>query len=101
MNLRNWSKGHTLGMLLGIITPLLIVPVLILFLSWVQDYEFSYLWKKFGFDEQYRVRMITLSIIANLGWFYFFLNRSKWDYGMGIILGSIALAPYIIYVKFF
>lgn len=101
MNLRNWSKGHTLGMLLGIITPLLVVPLLMLFLSWVQDYDFSFLWRKLGFDQQYRVRMITLSIIANLFWFYYFLNRSKWDYGMGIILGSIALAPYIIYIKFF
>lgn len=101
MSLRKWSKGHTIGLILGIITPLLIVPLLILFLSWVQDYDFDYLWRKFDFDAQYRVRMITLSIIANLLWFYYFLNRSKWDFGMGVILGSIALAPYIIYIKFF
>ncbi|MCJ8291567.1 MAG: hypothetical protein HRT58_17935 [Crocinitomicaceae bacterium] len=101
MSLRKWSRGHTFGILLGIITPLLVVPLLILFLSWAQDYDFNYLWRKFTLNGPYRVRMITLSIIANLFWFYFFLNRSKWDLGMGVILGSIALAPYIIYIKFF
>lgn len=101
MNLKKWSRGHTLGMLLGLITPLVVVPILILFLSWVQDYEFAYLWRKFSINAPYRVRMITLSIIANLFWFYYFLNRSKWDYGMGVILGSILFAPYVVYIKFF
>jgi len=101
MNLRNWSKGHTLGMFLGIITPLIVVPILLLILSWVQNYDYSFLWRKFTYNAPYRVGIITVSIIANLFWFYYFLNRSKWDYGMGIILGSIALAPYILYVKFF
>ena len=101
MSLRNWTLGHTYGLLLGIVTPLLVVPLLILFLSWVQDYDFSYLWHKFTANGPYRIKMITLSIIANLFWFYFFLNRSKWGFAMGVILGSIALAPYIIYIKFF
>lgn len=101
MSLRKWSKGHTFGMLLGILTPLVVIPLLILFLSWVQNYDFSHLWREFNISDQYRVRMITLSIIANLFWFYYFLNRSKWDYGMGVILGSVVYAPYIIYIKFF
>ena len=101
MNLRKWSKGHTFGMLLGIVTPLLVVPILLLALSYIQDYDFSFLWRKFTLNSPYRVQMITISIIANLIWFYYFINRSKWDHGMGIILGSIALAPYIVYVKFF
>jgi hypothetical protein len=88
-------------MLLGIITPIIVVPLLILILSWVQDYDYSFLWRKFVYNSPYRVRMITLSIIANLFWFYYFLNRSKWDYGRGVIIGSIAFAPYIIYIKFF
>ncbi len=101
MSLRNWSKGHTFGMLLGIITPILCVPILLLLLSWLQDYDFNYLCHKFTSNGPYRVKMLTLSIIVNLLWFYYFLNRSKWEYGMGVILGSIAFAPYVIYIKFF
>ena len=101
MNLRKWSKGHTFGMLLGIVTPLLVVPILLLALSYIQDYDFSFLWRKFTLNSPYLVQMITISIIANLIWFYYIINRSKWDHGMGIILGAIALAPYIVYVKFF
>lgn len=101
MSLRKWTSGHTFGMLLGIITPILFIPILILLLSWIQDYDYNYLWHKVTSNGPYRIKMLTISIIANLLWFYYFLNRSKWDYGMGIILGSIAFAPYVIYIKFF
>jgi hypothetical protein len=101
MKLRNWSLKHTQGMLLGLVTPLVIFPLVLLFMSWVQDYYFEQVWNKFMYNSHYRIKIITISIIANLGWFYLFLNREKFNFAMGIILGSMLYAPYVIYVKFF
>ena len=44
--------------------------------------------------------MLTISIISNLGWFYLFLNKEIYDIAMGIIIGSLMFAPYIIFIKF-
>lgn len=101
MNLRKWSLDHTKGLLLGIITPLIILPLVLLVVGWTQDYYFEQLWSKFVINNPYRIKMITISIIANLGWFYFFLNKERFNFAMGIILGSLIYAPYIIYIKFF
>lgn len=101
MNLRKWTWDHTKGMALGLITPLLFVPLVLLAISWMQDYYFEMIWNKFSFNTQYRIKIITISIIANLIWFYFFLNRERFNVAMGVILGSILYAPYVIYIKFF
>jgi len=101
MNLRNWSMDHTKGLLLGIITPLVFIPIVLLLISWMQDYYFEQLWSKFSFNVHYRVKIMTIAIIANLIWFYLFLNRERWNLAMGVILGSICFAPYIIYLEFF
>jgi hypothetical protein len=101
MNLRKWSMDHTKGLLLGIITPLVILPLVLLVIGWTQDYYFEQLWSKFTYNNPYRIKMITISIIANLGWFYLFLNKERFNFAMGIILGSLVYAPYIIYIKFF
>lgn len=101
MNLRNWSIDHTKGVLLGILLPLIVLPLVLLVISWTQDYYFEQLWKKFTLNNAYRIKMLTISIIANLGLFYYFLNKERFNFAMGIILGSLVFAPYIIYIKFF
>lgn len=92
---------HTKGLLIGIVTPLVFIPVVILIISWLQNYYFAQLWYKFNLNDQYHVKIITISIISNLIWFYFFLNKEKFNIAMGVILGTIAYAPYILYIKFF
>jgi hypothetical protein len=101
MNLKKWSIDHTKGMLLGVLTPLIILPLVLLIVGWAQEYYFEQLWSKFTINKPYRIKMITISIIANLGWFYFFLNKERFNFAMGIILGSFIFAPYIIFIKFF
>lgn len=101
MNLRNWSMDHTKGLLLGIITPLLVIPLVIFIIALSQDYYFEYLWNKFTLSGPYRIKIMTISIIANLVWFYLFLNKERYNIAMGVILGSICFAPYIVYIKFF
>lgn len=101
MNLRNWSKDHMKGMLIGMITPLVFIPLVLLFISWMQGYYFERLWTEFNYRTSYQIKIITISIISNLIWFYVFLNKEKWNYAMGVILGSLLYAPYVVYIKFF
>lgn len=101
MNLRKWTMDHTKGLLIGIFTPIIFIPLVILIISWLQNYYFEQLWRKFTFNDQYQIKIITISIISNLIWFYFFLNKERFNIAMGVILGTIAFAPYILYIKFF
>lgn len=101
MNLRKWSMDHTKGLLLGVVTPLLFIPLVLLVIAFSQNYDFEFLWYKFHLNGPYRIQIVTISIIANLVWFYIFLNKERYNFAMGIILGSVLYAPYIIYIKFF
>lgn len=92
---------HTKGLLLGILVPILFIPIVLVALTWIQDYYFTQLWTKFRYNNPYQIKIITLSIISNLGLFYYFLNRERYNLAMGIILGSLVFAPYIVYIKFF
>lgn len=101
MSLRNWSRDHFIGMIFGILTPIILMPLVIYLWAVWQDYTFEFMWRDFKIMTDSRIKIITLSIIFNLIWFYRFLNKEKWQRAMGVILGSIAFAPYIVYIKFF
>ncbi len=101
MNLRNWSRGHTFGLLIGLISPLLVVPLIILLYALIKDFYFIQLWNKFVNNPLTAGKFISLAIILNLLWFYLFLNREKYPFAMGIILGTILYLPYILYVNVF
>ena len=101
MNLRNWSRGHTFGLLIGLISPLLVVPLIILLYALIKDFYFIQLWNKFVNNPLTTGKFISLAIILNLLWFYLFLNREKYPFAMGIILGTILYLPYILYVNVF
>jgi len=100
MNLRNWSIAHTKGLILGLLSPLIFIPIVILMLSWVQNFQFQQMWHMFTLDPMTRSKIISIAIISNLAWFYTFLNREKYGIAMGVIVGTIGFLPYIIYVNF-
>jgi hypothetical protein len=101
MNLRNWTKNHTYGLIIGIISPLIFIPLVILMLSWIENFQFSQLMSKFMNASIVRSKIISIAIISNLIWFYLSLNREKWGLAMGIIVATILFLPYILYVNFF
>jgi len=101
MNLRKWSRDHTIGVLLGIVTPFVILPLVVYLWGAYQGYNFEYMWGQFLNFYQPRIQMLTLSIIANLFWFYRYLNKERYNVAMGVIVGSLLFGPYIVYVKFF
>lgn len=100
MNLRNWTKNHTYGLIIGIISPLIFIPMVILMLSWIENFQFSQLMSKFMNASIVRSKIISIAIISNLIWFYLSLNREKWGLAMGIIVATMLFLPYILYVNF-
>lgn len=99
MNFRNWSWEHTKGLLVGLFSPIVFVPLIIVIMAEFQNYPFEYLWKQFLNMDMVRSKFLSLAIIANLLWFYLCLNREKWGLAMGIIAGTILYLPYVLYVN--
>lgn len=100
MNLRNWTAAHTKGLVIGLLSPIIFIPIVMFLLAWMQDFHFSQLWHKFEFDQMIRSKIMSIAIISNLLWFYLSINRDKYGLAMGIIIGTICYLPYILYVNF-
>ncbi|NRA12119.1 MAG: hypothetical protein HRT57_09220 [Crocinitomicaceae bacterium] len=95
------TKQHGLGVLIGVVSPLVFIPIVIFIFSWIQNFSFGRLWSDFkGFDAM-QVKVITVALLSNLIWFYMTLNREFFNIGRGIIIATFLFAPYIVYVKFF
>ncbi|MFA7273820.1 MAG: hypothetical protein WC044_08120 [Crocinitomicaceae bacterium] len=101
MNLRQWNRNHTLGLLVGIVLPILFIPVIIAFMAWAQNFYFQQLWFKFFNSSAVMSKILTLAILANLGVFYVYLNREKYHFAAGIIVGSLLYLPVVVYFLFF
>lgn len=94
-----WNVRVTAGMVIGALSPLVIVPLTMLIIAWAQNFYFSVLWSKFFSDLAIMSKFISLSIIPNLVWFYVFLNKERYDLARGIIIGSALHLPFILYVN--
>ncbi len=92
MNLRNWSRLHTYGLLLGIATTLVFVPILSLLFDAFDNPQYWFLHEAKG-------KLISLASIANLAWFHWFIKTKKTDLAMGIILATFINFIMIVYLK--
>lgn len=95
----SWNARVTVGTVIGVVSPLIIVPITMLVIAWAQNFYFSVLWSKFFSDLAVMSKFLSLSIIPNLVWFYFFLNKERYDLARGIIIGSALHLPFILYVN--
>ena len=95
-----WTVSHTIGLIIGVIFPFLALPLVVFLLSQVENLSFDYLWEQFLNLSVVKSKYISLSLIFNLLFFYFFLNKEKYDLAKGIIAGTILYFPYILYVNF-
>jgi hypothetical protein len=100
MKLREWSKQHTIGLLIGLATTLICIP-LIMFILGQMDYRpFSTMWFKFRISNAEKTRIISLASIGNLFWFHRFLKQEKYNTAYGVIAGTIIFLLVILYLKF-
>ncbi|OUT70455.1 MAG: hypothetical protein CBB76_05970 [Crocinitomicaceae bacterium TMED16] len=97
----NFNKQLLLGTLIGILTPILFLPVLILFLSLSKGIDFEVIWSQISSNNMNTSKYLSLAMIVNLLWFYYFLNKEQYHLTRGIILGMICFAPYMVYIYFF
>lgn len=94
-----WNSKRTVGLIIGVVSPFVVVPLIILLISWSQNFYFNVLWHKFTSNMIAQSRFISLAIIPNLLWFYLFLNKERYDIARGIIIGSALFIPFIVYVN--
>lgn len=100
MNSKSWTKEHTYGLLIGLATVIVAIPLVIFILSLVQGFSFKYLFKEFFISSTHKTKDISLACIANLLWFHFFLRREKWSYAYGVIAATFVFLFIIVYYKF-
>ena len=93
------TKEHVLGFLIGVLSPVLFLPIIVFSLSQSRHTEFSYLWGQLTNSVEYLSRYLSLGLIPNLLWFYLFLNKEKYSYTRGIIFGMLIYAPFMVYVN--
>lgn len=96
----NWNSRITVGVVIGALSPIILIPITMLIIAWAQNFYFSVLWNQFFIDLSVMSKFISLSIIPNLIWFYLFLNKERYDLARGIIIGSALFLPFILYVNF-
>jgi hypothetical protein len=93
------TKEHVLGFLVGVLSPILFLPIIVFILAQSRHTEFSYLWNQLLNSVEYLSRYLSLGLIPNLLWFYLFLNKEKYAYTRGIIFGMLIYAPFMVYVN--
>jgi hypothetical protein len=93
------TKEHVLGFFIGVLSPIVFLPVIVFVLSQSRQTEFSYLWSQVNDSVEYLSRYLSLGLIPNLLWFYLFLNKEKYAYTRGIIFGMLIYAPFMVYVN--
>lgn len=100
MNLRNWGKQHTIGLLIGIATTFVCLFIVMYILAKTDSTTFSDMWRKFKFFSAWQSKIISLAAIGNLIWFHLFMRDQKWNYGMGIIMATVLNLILILLIKF-
>lgn len=100
MNLRRWTKEHTIGVVLGIITPIIFIPIVIWIYTLLEHLTFSKLWDLFKILNDIKGKFISLACIANLGWFHLSLKKNNYNRAMGLILATMLYLIIILYYKF-
>lgn len=100
MNLKTWSKQHTYGLIIGILTTAAAIPLILLILSVWDNQSFSRMWFRFTLISNEKARIISLASIANLIWFHTYLNKEKYPFAMGVIMATVINLIVIVYYKF-
>jgi hypothetical protein len=95
-----YSKETLMGILIGLVSPLIFLPLVWFILGQAQHVSVQYMWLQFDMNDMIKSKHLSLALISNLIWFYYFLNREKYMVTRGLILGMLVYAPYMLYIFF-
>lgn len=98
-NSKNGGIGW--GLLIGLVSPWIIMPLFIFVFSNIESVSFERLWYDFLHINKTMSRILSLCMIGNLIWFYLFLNKERYGIAKGIILGTLIYFPLFIYLIYF
>lgn len=93
-----WSKQHTIGFLLGIVTIIIAVPVVALILYYFRGN--TAIWRNLTFYHAVQAQVLSLASIPNLLWFHRFLKKEKWNLGYGVIYATIINFIVVMIIKY-
>lgn len=101
MNLRNWSKEHTKGLILGLLTIGVGIFIIIWFFSLKNGLSYAENFHRFTFLHEFTAKVISLAALGNLPWFHFLsLKRGNWALGQGVIIATVIDLLIMILFKF-
>ena len=95
------KKTHVIGWGIGLFSPIVFLPIVLLILTLIKHVSYGYLWEQFIVFPEYTSKYLSLALISNLLWFYIFLNRENYEITRGIIFAMICFIPYMLYVNLF
>lgn len=100
----NWTKfdKKSIGLLIGVLAPVLGFLLYGLFYSWEFNTSLSYFINTvFLGTKSYQSPIISLSLIADLGVFFLALKVKCNKTAQGIVYALMLYAPVVIYLRFF
>jgi hypothetical protein len=97
---QNLNKQFFIGLAIGALSPLICLPIIVFVLAQSYGQSFIYLWHQTLNFPDFLSRYLSLGLIGNLAWFYYFLNREKYFQTRGIVFGMLLYAPFMVYVNF-
>ncbi|MFM7473940.1 MAG: hypothetical protein ACKO00_08520 [Crocinitomicaceae bacterium] len=93
-----FTKKTLIGMLIGLVSPLVFLPIIWFILGQAQNSSWEYMKLQFEMSDMIKSKHISLALISNLIWFYYFLNKEKYLITRGLILGMLIYAPFMLYI---
>lgn len=100
----NWTKfdKKRIGLLIGVLAPVLGFLLYGLFYSWEFNTSLSYFTNNvFLGTKSYQSPIISLSLIADLGVFFLMLKVKCNKAAQGVVYALMLYTPVVIYLRFF
>lgn len=90
------TKEFAFGVLVGLISPFVFLPLVIQLMVWIEHHQFSLLWDQFFIDRSAHTKLLSMSIVSNLIWFYLALNN-RINFSRGVLIASLLFVPYVLF----
>jgi hypothetical protein len=87
-----------LGVIIGVVAPWVVIPILIYIVPVIQNLSPEQVWYDFFHTKTTMSRLLSLSLIGNLLWFYLVINRHQYGIARGVILGTLIYFPLFVYL---
>ena len=95
--MRSKINNFKLGLLLGIIAPLL--SILVIYFIQFTEYNFSEL-IDFLVRKNFFTKIVSLCVIPNLALFFLFLNKNYYYSARGVLISTVLFAVFVFITKF-